>query len=227
MKNLRSIGLLLLTVFLLQSCGSVSVINAWKADQERVDKFKEKNVLVIARTNNNNARIAFETAFADGMRKRGIRATESFTKFPTIHPEREMTEERMAKIRSILDSEGYDAIVLTGIKDKTETVETTTNGVYAGTAYTYPGYYRGFYRYYRTPYAVGPYYQNFGGYIPLSETSRTRIDYVVETVAFNLDADQDDQLVAVVTSKIIDPKDADKTAQEYVQQLAKHLEVKE
>lgn len=227
MKNIKLFSLLIFTVSLLQSCGSVSVINAWKAEQDKVDSFKEKNVLVIARTNNKNARIAFETAFADGMRKRGIKATESFTKFPTIHPEREMTEERMVKIRSILDSEGYDAIVLTGIKDKTETVETTTNGIYTGTAYTYPRYYSGFYRYYRYPYAVGPYYQNFGGYIPLSETSRNRIDYVVETVAFNLDANEDDQLIAVVTSKIIDPMDAEKTAQEYVQQLAKHLEVKE
>ncbi|MDC7998956.1 hypothetical protein [Gilvibacter sediminis] len=226
MKTIKPLVLLLLVFLGLQSCGSIDVINTWKAPQDNVDDFKQRNILVIARTNNTDARIAFETAFADEMRRRGMKATESFTKFPKIHAEYEMSEERLKMVRSIMNSEGYDGIVITAVKDKQTTVETTTNGVYAGTAFDYPGYYRGFYRYYRTPYAVGPYYENFGGYIPLSTTTRTRVDYVVETLAFNLTADENDQLVAAVTSKIIDPKNAEKTALEYVEQLAKHLEAK-
>lgn len=216
----------LIFILTLQSCSSTKVLNSWKADQDKVAEFKKKNVLVIARTNNDQARIAFEREIASQLRAKGIKATESYTKAPKIHANREMTEERLALIRSLMDSEGFDAVVITVVKDKTQTTTTSSSGVYFGASYSnfYPGYYGGFYDYYSYPYAYGSYYDSFGGYVPLSTTTRTSTKYVLETIAYNLDQSSNDQIVAVVTTSLNDPKNAPKTAKTYVEEIMKSLE---
>ena len=126
-------------------------------------------------------------------------------------------------ISSILDSEGFNAIVITTVKDKEQTTRTENTGVYVGAGYGYgsfyPGYYGGFYNYYRTPYAYGPYYAGFGGYIPTGSTTRTSTTYVLETVAYNLDEPEENQLVFVVTTSVDDPSNAYKTAEKYVAKI--------
>ncbi|GGZ91682.1 hypothetical protein [Algibacter mikhailovii] len=225
MKKTTLIVAVLMIIFIIQSCGGVKVVTAWKAEDSIVDLFKEKKILVIARTTDNQARVAFEHEFADALRKGGLQAIESYTQAPQIHPEREMTEERMEFIRSILDSEGFNAILLTVVKDKKLTETTTENGIYmgAGYGYGYPGYYGGFHSYYRHPYAYGPYYSSFGGYIPTGTTTSTTTEYVLETVAYNLDEATDKQLVAVVTTALKNPKDAYKTADKTVYKILESL----
>ncbi|WP_298534155.1 hypothetical protein [uncultured Algibacter sp.] len=224
MKKTTIVATLLLIVLFIQGCGGVKVINAWKAEESVVDLFKEKKILVIARTSDNQARVAFELELADDLRQHGLNAVESYTKAPKIHPEREMTEERMNFIKSILKSEGFNAIILTVIKDKKLTQTTTQNGVYMGMGYGYPGYYGGFNSYYRYPYAYGPYYSSFGGYIPTGTTTSTSTEYVLETVAYNLDEPEEKQLVAVVTTTLKNPKDAYKTAETYVSKILESLQ---
>jgi len=182
--------------------------------------------LVIARTSNTRARLAFEQEIVKALHERGIKATESYSKAPKIHPNREMSEERLALIRSLMKSEGFDAIVLTVIKDKQVTERVTTNGIYFGASYGnyYPAYYGGFYNYYSYPYAYGSYYDSFGGYIPTSTTTSYDTKYVLETVVYNLDEPSENQLVAVVTTNLDDPKDAYKTAKKYVDLMIEHLE---
>jgi len=226
MKNKYFFILLAFTFTFLQSCSSSKVLDSWKADTSIVDLFKKKNVLVIARTSNNDARFAFEKEMADALRARGIKATESYNKAPNIHPHREMSEERLTLLKTLMKTEGLNAVVLTVIKDKTQTVRTTTNGFYTGGLYSsyYPGYYGGFYNYYSYPYAYGPYYSSFGGYIPTSTSTSVETNYVLETVIYNLDEPEEKQLVAVVTSKLDDPNDAHKIAKEYVDLMIKTLE---
>jgi hypothetical protein len=217
----------LFCVLLLQSCSSIKVLNSWKADNDRVEDFKKKNVLVIARTADNTARIAFEREIAGRLRAKGIKATESYTKAPKIYPNKEITEERVAFIKELMGYEGFDAVVITVIKDKQQTTSTTQNGVYFGATYSnfYPAYYGSFYNYYSYPYAYGSYYDSFGGYIPVGGTStRTYTKYVLETVAYNLDQSSDDQIVAVITTNLDDPKNASKTAEKYVDEIMKSLE---
>lgn len=218
--------LLVLSLAFLQNCSSTKVIDAWKAEPSIVDVFKQKKVLVIARTNNDLARYAFEREIADALRQRGINASESYHKAPKIHPEKDMSEERLALIKSLMKSEGYTAVVLTVVKDKQQTVRTNTSGIYIGVPYAtyYPGYYGGFYNYYSYPYAYGSYYNSFGGYLPVSTSTSVETDYVLETVAYNLDEPDGNQLVAVVTTQLDDPNDADKAAGKYVELLIKTLE---
>ena len=213
-------------LLLFQSCATVKVVNSWKADKTKVDDFKKRNILVIARANNNRARIAFEKEIANQLRANGIKATESFTKAPNMHAEKEMSEERKTMIRSILNSEGFDGIVITVVKDKKQTTTTGTNGVYMGASYSnfYPRHYGGFYNYYSYPYAYGSYYNSFGGQIAGSTYTTTSTDYVLETVFYNLNELEDDQLVAVVAANLDDPKDAFKTAEKYVDEMVKALQ---
>jgi hypothetical protein len=200
-------------------------MDAWKAEPSVVDLFKEKNVLVIARTADNQARLAFEIEIAKALRDRGVKVTESYRKAPKIYPNKEISEERVALIKSLMKSEGFNAVVLTVIKDKQETVRTSSSGIYVGASYGsyYPSYYGGFYNYYSYPYAYGSYYNSFGGYIPTSTSTYIETKYVLETVAYNLDEPAENQLVAVVTTELDDPKEAYKTAEKYVDLMLKHL----
>ena len=216
---LKNFFLLLLLSVMFYSCSSVKVLDAWRGEPESIEKFKTKNVLVFTRTADGSARIAFEEAIANEIRNDGIKVTESFKKFPKVHMNREMTKEREEMIASILDSEGYNGIVITTVKDKEQTTRTENTGVYVGASYGYPGYYGGFYNYYRHPYAYGPYYSGFGGYIPTGSTTRTSTTYVLETVAYNLDEPEENQLVFVVTTSIDDPSNAYKTAEKYVAKI--------
>ncbi|MCO5725408.1 hypothetical protein [Robiginitalea marina] len=218
-------SLLIVLALSLTSCGSsVKVLSSWKGEPGTIEKFKQKNVLVIARTADNQARTAFESEIVKGMTERGIKATESYKKVPRLNPQREVSEERAQQVLEMIQSEGFDAIVLTTVKDKQQTTQTTTSGVSVGMGYGayYPGHYGGFNSYYRYPYAYGPYY-SAGGYIPTGSTTTTFTTYVLETVGYNLDEAEEDQLVFVVTSELSDPKDAYKAAEKYVAKISEAL----
>jgi hypothetical protein len=221
----RSIYLILsLTLILLvSSCSSVKVLDAWKADD--VTAFKDNNILVIARTSNKSARVAFEEEIANQLRARGMKATESFTRFPNMRPNEEVTEEKRDLIMDILKYEGYNGIVLTVVKDvQLETKTYTSGGYYPGGAYSsfYPGYYGGFYGYYHHPYS----YSSYGYYDPGTTTTRTTKTYVLETVIYDLDQAGNQQLVAVITSTITDPNKAHKAAKQYVEAITKSLDAR-
>ncbi|MBC2839298.1 hypothetical protein [Robiginitalea sp. SC105] len=216
--------LIALGAMMLQACGGVKVLSSWKAEPPTLAKFKEKEVLVIARTADNAARTAFEIEIAEALSAKGISATESYKKVPRLNPQQEPSEERAQRVLSMIRSEGFDAIVLTTVKDKQQTVHTSTTGVsvraYGG---YYPGYYGGFNSYYMYPYAYGPYYGT-AGYIPMGTTTSKSTTYVLETVGYNLDEEAENQLVFVVSTELSDPKDAYKTAEEYVKKVTEALE---
>jgi hypothetical protein len=217
--------LMLIIVLFAQGCSSVKVLNAWKADKEVVDTFKEKNILVIARTSNNYARVAFEEEIANQMRAKGMKVTESFQKVPQLNPDREMTEKRMEMFKKILSYEGFTGIVVSTIKSEETTEYKSSSGIYFGASYGnyYPGYYGGFYDYYSYPFANGPYYSSFGGYIPVSTSTRTSTDYVLETIAYNLDEPSEKQIVAITVSSLSDPTNAHKTAVDYAEKIMEAL----
>ena len=224
MRN-KIILIVISSILLFQACSSVKVVNAWKADQEAISNFKKRNILVIARTNNEKARIAFEMEIANQLRAKGFKAIESYSKAPQINKP-EITEERIALIRELMGYEGLDGVVITVVKDKQQTTTTRSNGIYMGASYSnfYPGYYGSFYNYYSYPYAYGSYYDSFGGYIPMGSSTSTNTKYVLETVAYNLNTSNEDQIIAVVTTNLDNPKDAYKTAKKYVDEMMKGLE---
>lgn len=194
-------------------------MDSWKSDN--IGNINDNNILVIARTANTQGRIAFEQAIADQISSKGIKATPSFTRFPKLKPDEQVTEERQELIMNILDSEGYDGIVLTVIKDARETTNTVTSGgYYSGGMYSsyYPRYYGGFRGYYHHPYS----YSTYGNYYvePTTRTYTTQI-YILETVIYDLTLPENEQLVAVVTTEIKDPSSVTKAADAYVAAIVK------
>jgi len=215
---------LVLTIF--AGCNTqVKVLSAWKSPTAKED-LKGKNILVIARTADAGVRADFETSIANRLRAAGYKATESFTRFPKMDPDKEMTEERQKLIRDIFGYEGYDAVCISVLKDYEETTTTSYYNDYMGMGMMgpyssyYPRYYGGFNSYYMHPYS----YSSFGNYYGYggSYTSTSK-KYVLETLFYNLNNEDGDQLLAATTTKITDPKDAIKAADKYTEYVAQSL----
>lgn len=217
MKKFKYSLILLSALFVLSNCNTVKVLGSWKS--ENSSTFNDKNVLVITRTANLQARVPFEKEIAKQLRSKGITATESYKKFPTLNPNAEMTEERAKNIRLILDAEKFNGIVLTVLKDvqSSTTISEYGGGYYSGVPYSsiYPTYYGGFYGYYAHPMS----FSTYGMYSEPGYSVRETKTYILETVIYNLDLPESDQIIAVVTSKVKDPKDIEKIAPKYVEKI--------
>ena len=216
MKKIISI-LSLSLVLLFNGCSGVKVLNSWKADS--AESVKDNNFIVIARTANTQGRIAFENEIVKQLTEKGMKATASFTKFPKLNPDQEVSDEKKAEIVKILKQEGFNAVVLTVVKDVQEVTQTTQDG--GGNYYNYyPRYYGGFNGYYHHPMS----YSTLGVYEPTTYTTSTSKNYILETVIYDLEQTDEKQLVAVVTSKIEDPENASSAARQYVKEITKSFE---
>ena len=116
MKHLSKPIVLLLVVLTLTSCSSIKVLNTWKSDKAAT--IQNKKVLVIARANRQQARVAFEEAIANKMRNAGLDATESYKEIAEMDPSKKVSEKEVAETRSKLEAKGYNAVVITMVKDK-------------------------------------------------------------------------------------------------------------
>ena len=186
------------------------MLDSWKGDN--LATMSDKNILVIARTDNQQARIAIEEAMANDIRKAGFKATESYLKFNSMNPNKKVDPE---KVQALIEKAGFKGVVMNVLKDYNESMVTEESGGYyaGGTTYYggYPGYYGGFYGYYHNPYS----YSTYGNYVPSSSTTRISKSYILETLIYNLDEPEGKQLVSVVTTQIIDPSSVTKTAKDY------------
>ncbi|MGY0392524.1 hypothetical protein ACW5R3_08230 [Bizionia sp. KMM 8389] len=220
MKNTLKLAAILLMV-ITSSCSGIKVLDAWKSDSAA--DIKDDNILVIARTQNKQARIAFEQELAKQLRAEGMKATESFKEMPNFNHDEKLTEQQLSNFKEFLNNEGYNAVVLTVVKDYQERTETSTDGgYYAGASYMpgyFPGYYGGFYGYYGNAMS----YSTYGSYVPMSSTTQVVKTYIVETVAYDLAQEEGKQLAAVVTTQIEDPQNMTKNAVEYTEKITKAL----
>jgi len=225
MRNKINYILFVLVVTFFIGCSTqVDVLSAWKSQD--INELKDRNILVIARTADAGVRADFETSIANKFRAAGYKATESFTRFPKLNPDKEMTEERQKLIRDIFGYEGYDAVCISVLKDYEETTTTNYYNDYMGVGMMgpyssyYPPYYGGFYSYYMSPYS----YSTFGNYYGYGNSyTTTDKKYVLETLVYNLNKEEGDQLLMVTTTKITNPKDAIKAADKYTEKIAESL----
>jgi len=204
----------------LFSCSSVKVLDSWKSDN--VSNLKDNNFLVVARTENKQARIAFENEIVEQMTEDGYNAVASFSKFGDMKPNEKVSENDKEKLQNLLKSENIDGIVLSVVKDlKEETRVVRDGGYYAGGNFSsyYPGYYGLFYSYYYNPMS----YSSLGVYVPETTTTLNSKLYILETTVYDLTASDKDQLVAVVTSQIDNPNKASEAAKQYVKKITNSL----
>ena len=224
MKTFLRIITVLLITLTFTSCSSIKVLNAWKSD--KAETIRDKKVLVVARANRQQARVAFEESIANKLRGAGIDATESYKEIADMDPSKKMSEKEVADTRAMLEAKGYNGVVITMVKDKSLEVERNIQGgYYAGATMPgyYPMYYSGFYGYYAHPSS----YMYYGGnYVPETITTQTSTTYVLETLIYNLDLPENEQLLAEVTSSIEDPSSAYETANAYANKISKALKNK-
>lgn len=223
-KKISKLFTLTILFISLSNCSSVDVVDTWTGDN--VSTIKSQNVLVIARTANNSIRHKFEEQIAKRLRTKDINAIESYKKFPTINPDKKITEERAGKIKEMINEAGFNAVVLSVLKDVEVLEKTTREGGYeAGASVSSYYYYNniGFYGYYMDPVAF-PSYE--GVYQEETFTTQTAKILVLETTAYNLDLPKDKQLIATVTSKIDDPSNIQNLADDYAKAILKSLKKK-
>jgi len=220
MKKVLSVLILALIVI---SCSGVKVIDSWKGDE--IGDLADAKILVIARADDMAARQRFEQEIADRLRAGGIDATESYKKFPAMKHNEKQTEESINQKVQILKNEGFRGIVLTVVKDMSKELVTSETGGYVSGGYYpsyYGGYYGGFGGYYGRVYS--PYGYGYGGsYVPSETRTYTSETYSLETVIYDMDKPDGQQLQGVISIDVTDPKSASKVAPQYADAVAKQL----
>ena len=207
--KISKIILTTLFIFLLTlSCGpSVTVTDYWKAPD--IEEAKSDHFLVMARVDDMPGRQRFEQEIANRLREGGLDAVESYLKFPDINLNMKMSPAEIDELEEKLAKEGINGIVLTVIKDvKTEVRTSTSGGYHAG----YYPYFDGYYGMYYSPYG------SRGSYIPASSRTYESEIYKLETVIFDLNR-KGDQMVAIVSVNITDPKSASEVAPKYSEKV--------
>lgn len=232
MKNiLYSITSLILVLSIYGCSSSINVVNHWES--ENANDLSKKKILVITRTPDAKARATFEDELAKQLKSNGINAEASHIKYPNFKPNAELTEEGKAKIKSILDKEGYGGVVLTVLKDKLKNVKSTEEGGYDGGqsigAYYppyIPVYSYGFYGGYYSPYSFSSSYlyntktyDQYGVYVEREVETQTSFSFVLESLVYDLGLDEKKQLVAYVTTKIDEPDNINVAAKNYTKKV--------
>jgi len=216
----QSLIFALLILVTAVSCSTVKVMDSWKGDN--IASLKGKKMLIIARTDNKQARIAFEEEFAARLRKKGLNVEESFSSLPELNPDEKPKPGNEDAIKNLIQNNGFDGVLVTVVKDmRKATLVEKDGGFYAGGTVPnyYPMYYGGFYGYYNYPMS----YSTYGNYVPSTTVTETQKTYILETVVYNLSEPEGKQLVSVVTSKIEDPSILSLTASDYAKAVLKAI----
>ncbi len=213
MKNTIKIFGITSMSLVLFSCSSVQVANSWK--DVKTTTIKEKNVLVINKTDDDIVRVQFETDLVKNLNKHNINAVESFKVFPKIDTSKELNKTELNVFKNALKADGIDVILLTVLKETQDivTTRTTNNTIYS--MHSYPVYYRrGFYRFYNT------YYIDPGPVISVTSEGKK---YILETITYDLTQEENEQLLSVITTEIENPQTLGTTSKDFSNKVIKEL----
>lgn len=231
MKNIKLIVVFTITIITFLACSSAFEVN----DRWRNDNFKTlegQKILVIYKTDNNVSKQRFENDVTEQLKAVGVDATAAHKAFPKYAHNGAVSEEEMARVVKAVMDAGYHGVVLSALKDQSQQTESTTTGGYTTgsyySGYGYPGHYGGYYGgfggYYGSVYGYGGYGGYGGGvYVPQETTTRVVDVYLFETVIYNLDLPDDQELVGAVSVKITDPNSYSEVAGKYAKTIAEQF----
>jgi len=223
LKRILQTLFVLFLVFQTTGCATTKVLNTWKADD--LSEVKGKNVLVITRSSNPKVRKIFEDAIMKRLKASDIKGNVSYNLINELNAEKKLTKEEVnAAKKAIMDS-GYNAVVLTILKDRKSTVTVTQDGGYTSGA-TYSSeinpFLYDFYTAFGSPY-TSPSIRHSGYYVEETFQEQEYVTFVLETLIFNLDKPEKDQLKGQVTSKLESPGSAIEVADAYARKVSKAL----
>lgn len=216
MKKVTTIiGSMTLLIF-SSSCSSVKVTNNWK-DIE-TSSLSSKNVLVVSKTDNDVARIQFETDMVENLSKSKVKAVESFKMYPNLSLNRDMNQEELNQYKSDLLEIGIDIVITNVLKDIQKYEETVIHGseyyVSVYPTFYYRGYRRGFYRYSNT-YYVNEY--------PTTQIMSKGKKYILETQTFDLTKPTNNQLISVITTVLDNPETMGSVSKDFSKKVINEL----
>ncbi|MGB5459455.1 MAG: hypothetical protein WBM91_07835 [Eudoraea sp.] len=218
MKKISPFILLLAALF-LTGCSSFKIIKSYKSDS--VYTMQDKNILVVGRSTKKDVRMAYEDAITKKLVASGYKATASYKKYPDFKPNTKVSDDQKQHIRTILEKDGYNGVVLTLLKDivvnsrEVGAEQYDAAVIYGGASM--PSVYGGFYAYWDLPgsYSVDQVALKQEG------TTITSKLYTLETVIYNLDKEDGEQLEAWITASIENPDNVINTATAYANSIAK------
>lgn len=224
MKNLKMIVAFAVLAITMMACSStVEVNDNWK--NENFKTLEGKKVLVALKTENTITKQRFEKDVAEELKNVGIDATPAHIAFPYSLTKQQYTEEEMAlAIQKVMDA-GYSGIVISVLRDQAQQTESYTTGGYMTGGYYpsyYGGYYRGFGSYYGGVYGYG-YGYGASVYVPRETTTKVVDVYLFETVTYNLDLPDNEELVGAVSVKLTDPSSYGEVAPKYAKIIAEQF----
>lgn len=217
-------SLIVLVIISTYNCGGVKVINSWTSDN--AETLKSKKVLVITRAHKDKVKKTFEQQIVKQLRSRKFDATESYKQFPDLKTKDSLSKEEIKEIIAMFKKQGFNAIVVSSVIGVEKLSKTLVSGGHesGATVSTYANMYPfGFYGFYSSPVPT-PAFR--GVYEEVEMQTLTQKIYVLETVAYNLDLPESEQLVARVTSKIDNVETAGNLAKNYAKAIFKGIKDK-
>ncbi|WP_194768428.1 hypothetical protein [Tamlana sp. I1] len=204
-------------IVLFSGCSGVKEVNHWTSKD--VATIKTKNILVIVKAKKEKIRESYEKQITKQLRAEKLSATSSYEKFPELNPNDTLTKAQISEIKAKLKKEGFNGIVYSRVIGVEKLSKTTVSGGHeaGATIGNYTNlYYMGFFGYYGS--TLPP--PSFAGvYEPVEMDTQTAKIYILETVVFNLDLEDKEQLVASVTSKIDNLETGHNLAKDYAKTI--------
>lgn len=193
---------LVLATFLF-SCSSTNITATWKAPEYSGKQFNK--LLVWGLSDNVSARATVEDEVAYFLNLKKIASVSGSDIAP---PDRKALPQKMEDAKTLLEKNGFDAVLTMGLIDrKEETKYVEGNGYYTPMAY---GYYGSFYSYY--PYMYGNVYQP--GHYESSES------IFIETNLWDVTTGK---LVWSAQTKTIDPSSIENFANSYARDVVSEM----
>lgn len=190
--------LAILMVLVLSGCSSIQLVENWKSPDIVI--FDADKVLVVGMTQNKKARENFETKMTKEFTKRDIEAMRSLDLFDVEFTSSEKSEQEIDAVEDLLVERDFDAILftkVTGYESKKTFMKkiSEVDGIY--------GRFRDDYLEHQDIYYRDDYYDEF-------------MVYHAETSLYCLCVGKERQLIWRGTIDITDPKDINKTIDDYI-----------
>jgi len=145
MKNLKTTTVLILSLFFFSACSGTKIVSSWS--QEGDSKSYDK-VGVLVMSSSKVARSVMERAMVKDFKAKGINASTTLAVFPAANAQglgaNMSEEETKAFVKSKLDENGIDALVVVALKRREKK---EGYGRRANSPDRYLGYYNSYYGY--------------------------------------------------------------------------------
>ena len=228
MNKLIQTLLFTFSLLLMIGCGSaVKLKDSWQADN--IDVIKSEKVLIISKSKSEGIRQRGEREIANALKAKGVDAVEAFVAFPYLSVNANRTEEELAKVLQQFLNAGYEAVMVTKLKDPSKKASTTTRITEGDKQKNETDKYYDTSSYGKYPLTFGVYFNNpevpnrTPGPDGLEETTDNYSEvFELETVTYHIKPGNE-QLLGSVTIDITDPEDIMGTLEKYAELVAKQI----